>query len=297
MKNCKLIATLPALNKMQKIIDIFKNDSISEVRFNTGTFVPYSTDETIYKLKELANTYHKKLWIDLKGRQLRITEWGNPMFDCIKLNHKISVQLPAKIYLRNDEYCEITHIIDGYKVLVNPLPKNVVGAGQSVNIIGNNLKIDGYLTKKDIEYIESCKKFKLKSFMLSFVEEFSDISDVLKLCPDAELVLKIESKKGMELVRKCPPGVRYMAARDDLYTQVGLDILQATKEMIEKDNSAICASRIFMSLQHGPNPELCDYEDLEMMYNMGYREYMLCDNICNYYLPYAVNAWNKWINF
>lgn len=295
MKDCKLIATLPSLNNINKVESVFACPFIKEVRYNTGSVSPYSPSATIQMLKTLSEKYQKKLWIDLKGRQLRVIEWGNPMFSCIKLNHEIEVECPAKIYLRNGEFCNIMQVVDGYKLFVDPLPKHAVGAGQSVNILSKNIKVKGYLTEKDIQFIEAAASAGIKSFMLSFAENYEDLADVLKIVKDAELVLKIESEKGIDLVKQNLPGARYMAARDDLYIQTGLNMMQHLKTIAETDPTAICASRIFMSLEKSEEPEFCDYEDLEYMYSMGYREYMLCDNICNYALEPAINAWKKWI--
>lgn len=295
MKDCKLIATLPSLNNMDNVKKVFECPYISEVRYNTGAVSPYPPRKSLMNLSVLSEKYKKKLWIDLKGRQLRITEWGNPMFSCIKINHKITLDGPARIYLRNGEWCNIMQVVDGNKLFVDPLPKHAVGAGQSVNILSSNMTIDGYLIDKDIQFIEAAKDIGINSFMLSFVESFDDVTEVLKLIPNADLVLKIESQKGVELVQQAIPGPRYMAARDDLYIQTGLDMMNHLKTIINKDPSSICASRIFMSLEKSHVPEFCDFEDLEYMYSLGYREFMLCDNICNYALEPAIEAWKKWM--
>lgn len=294
MKECKLIVTLPSLNNKEKVEAVFACPQVAEVRFNTGAVCPMPPSMAVHFLQELSKKYHKKVWIDLKGRQLRIKEWGAPMFSCIKLNHEIELDGKARIYLRNGEWCNIMQVIDNYKLFVDPLPRHAVGAGQSVNIIGGNVRIKGYLTETDKQYIEAAKNFGIKSFMLSFVEDFNDIAEVLSLAPESELVLKIESEKGMDFVKMAPPGARYMAARDDLYIQTGLSMMGHLKDIIEKDKTAICASRIFMSLEKGDVPDFSDYEDLEFMYGMGYTEFMLCDNISNYHFPQAVEAWKNW---
>jgi len=296
MKKCSLIATLPNLNNLDNVESIFDCPYISEVRYNTGAVSPYTSCESIEILKSLSEKYKKKLWIDLKGRQLRITEWGNPLFSCIKINHKIDVTLPAKIYLRNGEWSNIMKIKNGNELFVDPLPRHAVGAGQSVNILADDLKINKYLIDKDIEFIEISKKIGINSFMLSFVESTEDVSEVLKLVPNADLVLKIESSKGVKLVSEIAPGAHYMAARDDLYIQTKLAMMHHLKTIISKDSGAICASRILMSLEKSDTPEFSDYADLEYMYNLGYRKFMLCDNICNYAFNNAIKAWRNWIS-
>lgn len=295
-EDCTLIATLPSMNCLDNVRDAFSRPEISEVRFNTGSVSPYSPHETVKILKELSCEYGKKLWVDLKGRQLRVTEWGNPLFSCIKINHKINVENGARIYLRNGECCRIMHIEDGNKLYVDPLPRHAVGAGQSVNIMSKSLKIHGYLTEQDEQYIDACGKEGIKSFFLSFAEQEDDIAQVMKQIPDAEVVLKIESEGGMRLMERMVPGARYMAARDDLYIQTGTGMMEKLHRIIQKDEGAICASRIFLSLEKSNTPEFCDYTDLELMYRMGYRNFMLCDNVCNHALRPALDVWNKWLS-
>ena len=78
-QDCILIATLPSLNNMEKVQRVFENPHISEVRFNTGVQTAYSIEETLEMLKKLSIKHNKKLWIDIKGRQLRVAKWADPL--------------------------------------------------------------------------------------------------------------------------------------------------------------------------------------------------------------------------
>ena len=82
-QRCMLIATLPSLNNMEKVQRVFENTNISEVRFNTGVQTAYSIEETLDILNKLSIKYKKKLWIDIKGRQLRVNKWADPLYSCI----------------------------------------------------------------------------------------------------------------------------------------------------------------------------------------------------------------------
>lgn len=298
-ENCTLIATLPALNNLEKVEQVISSPCISEVRFNTGSHTPYTIPETLSLLKDLCNKYNKKLWIDIKGRQLRVAKWADPVYSCIELNHSVEVTYPAKVYFRNGDGCEITHIKGGNKLFVNPLPKYALGAGQSVNIIADNVQIDGYLTDTDTRYLMVCRKLKLPFIMASFVERPEDLWDILKYLPKAEIVSKIESQKGLDFISKDEtylPSI--MAARDDLYLQTGqnMKMLEHLKLIISKAPNAICASRIFLSLEKGDEVSFADFADLELMYSIGYRNFMLCDNICNYAFDKAIEAWEDFIH-
>ncbi len=296
-EKCTLIATLPALNNMSKVEQVFRNSHISEVRFNTGAQTPYSPEETLSLLKGLSTKYRKRLWIDLKGRQLRVIKWADPLYSCIELNHNIQLLYPAKVYFRNGDEVNITHIKDGNKIFVDPLPKYALGAGQSVNIIAEEIEIDGYLTPKDKEYLAVCKRLGLRYIMASFVESFNDLTEIRSFLPHAKIISKIESEKGLELISQYKMS-GLMAARDDLYLQTGQNsnMIKHLKTIIKSDPKAICASRIFLSLQKNDTADFADFADLELMYRIGYRRFMLCDNVCNYCFEKAIHAWEDFIN-
>lgn len=296
-QDCVLIATLPSLNNMDKVQKVFSNPHISEVRFNTGVQTAYSISETLDILKNLSIKYNKKLWIDIKGRQLRVTKWADPLYSCIEISHRVQVLYPAQIYFRNGDRVNITHIKDGNKLFVDPLPRQALGEGQSVNILAKDIEIDGYLTEKDKQYLRVCQKMDLNYIMASFVETFDDLAQILQILPNAQIVSKIESLKGMSFITQYNvPNL--MAARDDLYLQSGqtYSMLNHLKTIISRDSGAICASKIFLSLEKRETVDLADFADLELMYSMGYRKFMLCDNICNYSFEKAIQAWEEFIN-
>lgn len=296
-QDCVLIATLPSLNNMDKVQKVFSNPHISEVRFNTGVQTAYTIAETLDILKNLSIKYNKKLWIDIKGRQLRVTKWADPLYSCIEISHRVQVLYPAQIYFRNGDRVNITHIKDGNKLFVDPLPRQALGAGQSVNILAKDIEIDGYLTEKDKQYLRVCKKMDLNYIMASFVETFDDLAQILQILPNAQIVSKIESLKGMSFITQYNvPNL--MAARDDLYLQSGQNysMLNHLKTIISRDSGAICASKIFLSLEKRETVDLADFADLELMYDMGYKKFMLCDNVCNYSFAKAIQAWEEFIN-
>lgn len=295
-KACTLIATLPNLNRMEKVQRVFADPNVSEVRFNTGSQTPFSIFGTLKRLKALSIKYNKTLWIDLKGRQLRVIKWADPLYSCIELNHNVNIEYPAKVYFRNGDTVNITHVKNGNKIFVDPLPRYAVGAGQSVNIIAKDLKIVGYLTERDKQYLSACRRLGIFNIMTSFVESFDDLVEIRKILPNAKIISKIESKKGMQFVSTSNI-TGLMAARDDLYLETGQNysMLKDLRTIISKDPNAICASRIFLSLDGRDTVDFSDYSDLELMYLMGYRKFMLCDNICNYSFEKAVFAWEDFI--
>ena len=293
VKNLKLIATLPNLNYKEKIIRVLECPQVAEVRYNTGTNDLMTTKEMLTILCMLQETYKKKIWIDLKGRQLRITKWADPLYEVIELNHEIEVLYPAKIIFRNGCTSSIVKT-RGNKIIVDPIPKEAVGSGQAVNILARDLDIKGYLTPKDIEVLSLCKELGLNNIMASFVEEVDDIKAITDILPEANIISKIESIKGLKFVRE-NPGYALMAARDDLFVELDeeYEIIEGLKDIIKADENAICASKIFSSLRKRVTPDLADYSDLEYMQILGFKKFMLDDTISHHHFEEAVKAWVK----
>ena len=279
----KIMATLPPPYTKQMFV-VAKHPLVDGVRFNTGARTPYSPKETLERI--IAAIGDKEFWLDLKGRQLRITKWAVPTYGNIELNHNIEVDLPATIIFRGSNKSTIMEI-RGNKIFVDPIPCEAVGNGQAVNIHGTNLKTDKYLTNEDIEYVEAAKELGLHRYMLSFVEEESDIFELTNLDPEAIMCAKIESPKGLEFVREVYPKfcdkVTLIIASDDLYTNIGEDktaIFEALDIIIKRDPQAIAASRIFTSLEKSEIVSMSDMTSFRFLESLGYRSFMLSDNLC-----------------
>ena len=289
-----LIVTLPAVHQERLLQYIIAHPEVSGVRYNIGTRSPYTPKETLERILSLTTQYGKKLWIDLKGRQLRITQWAAPQFGRIVLSHPVEVDCPAKVFFRGDEMSELK-VVRGNTIYVDPPPRYAVGEGQAINIHGEKLRILGYLTEEDRQYTQSCRELGINDLMLSFVEESTDIGAVREIHPEADLVLKIESPKGVSFAENQDPPVRtrLMAARDDLFINVGPQgIFPALRTIIKKDPQAMVASRIFGSLEQGASVALSDLSDVILMQQMGYRHFMLSDGISHRHFDEAMKAWN-----
>jgi pyruvate kinase len=297
MKNCKLIATLPSLHYKKLIDEMMMCPYISEVRLNTGVNDLLTPEEIVAKIKVIEEMYKKKVWIDLKGRQLRVNAWADPSYEAVELNHEIEIEYPARILFRNSNSSNILHTRKN-KIILDSPPERAVGKGQSVNIIAKSLVIKDFLTSLDKELIKISKEFGINNYMASFVESIEDLVEIFKLNNESNIISKIESKKGMDFINNTNIKLNLMAARDDLYIETGrnIEMLKHLRNIIRKDPNAICASRLFSSLERSDYVSLSDYEDLELMYLYGYRNYMLGDDIKGLKLTKAVNAWREFIN-
>ena len=295
---------------------------ISGVRLNTVMTIKGSLTEYLRHLMKVMGD--KEVWIDLKCRQLRTRdshyyhpakvtkprgykigdktvlidpstprvhgELRCPPWTELLVSHKIKIDLsdgPIQV-LTNDGYGKawLVEVIDGDTLVMLDGPKKVVGRGESINIIHPSLEIEGFFTKRDLEFIAAAKEVGLHNYMLSYVEESTDVEALLELDPEANVVAKIESPKGIRWVEEVYPrygdNVHLMAARGDLYIEMGRPdkILRALQTIAKADPEAIVASRILGSLLADPRPSCADITDIGCLLGMGYEQFMVGDDIC-----------------
>lgn len=297
-RRMQLIVTVPSPHQTDLLRCMArKTDQIDAIRFNTAERSPFSPQETLERLRDRFPTH--PLWVDLKGRQLRVTQWGEPGYGDIVLNREISVMLPAQLMLRSGEEVEIRAICEGRKLYVEPTPKYAVGAGQAVNVFGQGLEIHGpYLTELDYAYLEAAKALGIDTFMLSFVESSEDVRVVRELFPESRLALKIESWRGIdfldEVASQLDERTCLMAARDDLSQTSPKDpteLLSVCERIVRIDPRAILASRVFSSLARQTVSDPADFADLRLMQLMGYQTICLSDGISQRAFSPAMDAW------
>jgi len=260
------------------------------LRFNTGARSNVPPLQTLAQLLELADG--KPIWIDLKGRQMRIIKDALRRPE-IALNHQLRcthISPSDTIIFRNgvrEGFSTRIVAVSGNKVYVDPIPPEAVGAGQSVNIHAEGISAIGYFTTEDKEYIDAARELGIHNYMLSFVERKSDITNLLARDPEANIVLKIESPKGIELIDRLDfknnPDLHLMAARDDLLINLPnrIDIIGTTHHMLDLDPGTIVASRIMTSLLTNYHPSLGDIADMTLLKKQGCYRIMLCDDICS----------------
>lgn len=304
-----LIVSLPPVYQGDLLKDIVTHPRVDAVRYNTGMTSPYEPRETVGRIQALARPLCKPVYIDLKAKQLRVTEWADLPDGPIVLNHRISVSFPAKACFRGDDCCEIKEVVDGTQLFVDPLPKFPVGRGQAVNVLTDDLRIEGGLLPLDHAYIKAGLEEGVAGFLLSFVESHADIKELegsiaekkamLGITRPHTVVLKIESRRGVQFIRSTKRslrGYRLMAARDDLMVQIGLHAMpDALRAIVERDPDAICASRLLLGLESG-SVTLADLSDLEYMRHLGYGNFMLSDGISRDHFSESIRFWEEYAN-
>ncbi len=237
------------------------------------------------------------LWVDLKGRQLRVVDAALPPFTTLRLSHAVRCSLPADLFLSDGrEHARVIAIAraqgdrlrpadDGFgdQLILDRSPRRLVGPGESVNILAEDLQVEGDLTVGDRRWLAAMAQVGQRRVMLSFVESEADVAGVRALLPDAEVAQKIESRRGLAYARETGGrNGRLVAARGDLFVEVGAPhrILRAMRELIAADPDAIAASRVLSGLAWDPVPTCAELSDLGFLHGLGYRTVMLGDQVC-----------------
>jgi pyruvate kinase len=223
------------------------------------------------------------LWVDLKGRQLRVAEAAIPPYTAVRLSHRIHVQTPADAFFDDGRQHARVAAVDGDRLILEDGPRRVVGPGESVNIPHPSLRVEGTLTETDRAYLAAMHETGLRRVMLSYVESPGDPAAVRELLPDAEILLKIETRRGLAFARTHGARLgRLVAARGDLFVEVVEPhrLIGAVRAILAADPQAIAASRLFPSLARHPVPEAPEIGDAAFLLALGYRTFLLGDEVC-----------------
>jgi pyruvate kinase len=249
--------------------------------FRLNTVMPLR--ETYREVLQRLSKFKQPVWVDLKGRQLRVVGAAIPPYTEVKLSHRIKVETPVDAYFSDGLERVRVAAVDGDRLILADGPRRLVGPGETVNIMHPSLRIEGTLTETDKTYLAAMKELGMTKVMLSYVESIEDVDEVKSLLPNAEVILKIETQRGLNFAKQ--HGAKHghlMAARGDLFVEVirPHKIASAVKTIIQADKDAIVASRILDSMAISPIPSSADIGDVAFLLEIGYRAFMLGDSVC-----------------
>lgn len=239
------------------------------------------------------------LWLDAKGRQLRV-EAAEYFPDHLELvmNHSIKLETPHPIIFKaGEDWATVEKVVGGKRLILrgDGFPKYRVKPGDSVHFRDQNAKItDALFTNDEKDKIQQAVKLGFKNFYLSYVEKEKDIEEFQEIVGrQANLILKIENLAGLQYAessfqtyhRSCGNdhgNIRLACARGDLYVEVEKPhhILEAHRTIIQADKYAVVGSRMLLSLFHNNVPACSDLAELELLFTLGYRHFLLCDDLC-----------------
>jgi len=272
-------ALITALPYADFLAEAAAHPLVSGLRLNTVMPVRGGPEEALSRLSGLG----KPLWVDLKGRQLRVVGAAIPPYTEIQVSHRIRVETPVDVFFSDGREHARIAAVDGDRLILADGPRRLIGPGESVNIVHPSLEIEGYLTETDQIYLHAMQAAGLDRVMLSYVEGEADIQAVRSILPDAEMVLKIETRRGLDFARRHGPKFgQLIAARGDLYVEV-LEphrIIGALRDVITADPNAAVASRVFDSLGRHPVPDSADIGDAAFLLALGYRTFLFGDIVC-----------------
>lgn len=277
-----------------------RDERLSSIRLNSAMMSTTELDEELEKISHMH--LEMPLYYDIKGRQLRVTEAiPNDNYLDIRLNHAIEVDTPTTVLFKagadNALLQEVSE--DGKRLKFFGGPQYLVKAGESLHIRDASLKVFGdQFTPIELEKIKKVRDAGFKHWFLSYVQSQQDVDEFRKLVGDDCIVnLKIEDKRGLEYVRHTfvkTPNTVLCLARGDMYVELDRphEILGATKLLVEKDPEALCGSRLLLSTITDPVPSCADWNELAWLADIGYKNMMLCDELClkEELLARAVNA-------
>lgn len=275
--NVRAIVTAPPYADFLE--EVARHPLVCGFRLNTVMPVRDGPAEALTRLR----AFGQPLWVDLKGRQLRVVGAAVPPYTEVHLSHPIYVDTPVDAFFSDGNECVRVVAIDGNRLILGDGPRRLVGPGESVNIVHPSLRIEGTLTERDRAYLAAMKELGLKRVMLSYVEHPSDVEEVQTLLPGAKVMPKIESRKGLDYARKHRASQgQLIAARGDLYVEVLRPhrIVSALRDIITADPGAVVASRILDSLSHYSVPISADIGDVAFLISLGYRTFLIGDIVC-----------------
>ncbi len=280
---------------------------LSGIRLNSAMISAPELDRELEVIASLGE-HALPLYYDVKGRQLRVVEvHENPDTLEISLNHPISVKTPVPVLFKaGEDHALLGAVTDqGRRLIFDVPPEYAVRPGESLYIRDESLCVSGVqFTDLELEKIEKVKKAGFNRFFLSYVQSKRDVDEFLDLVgKDSEVHLKIEDRQGLEYVAtefNKQDNLRLIAARGDLYVELSMphEIMAAHKLIIERDPEACAASRLILSVVNKPVPDCADFLELAWLYDHGYRNFMLCDEIClkEDLLSTAVNVFDTFRN-
>jgi pyruvate kinase len=275
--NVRAIVTAPPYASF--LDEVARHPLVCGLRLNSVMPLKDGPAEALERLRALG----QPLWIDLKGRQLRVVGAAIPPYTEVRLSHSLRVDTPVDAFFSDGAEIARVVAVDRDRLILGDGPRRLVGPGESVNIVHPSLEIEGTLTETDRAYLEAMGEAGLHRVMLSYVESPADVEEVRRLLPGAEIMSKIETQRGLAYARKYGASQgRLMAARGDLYVEVlhPHRLVGALRDVITADPEAVVASRLFDSLVRHPVPASADVCDAAFLISLGYRTFLFGDAIC-----------------
>ena len=294
-----MVTLWPSFPHFGKFAD---DERLSGIRLNSAMI---NNPELENELGLIKSSSHKvPLYFDVKGRQLRVKEVHlNPDYLDITLNHPVRTETPMVVLFKAGEDQAVLARVEeeGRRLIFDGGPGYMVDVGESLHIRHPSFEVLGpVFLEEELLKIEKVVAAGFDKYYLSYVETQREVDEFLELVgKDSEVLLKIETKKGLEYaVRefKKKDNLFLVAARGDLYVEVDRphEIVDAMRLLIKADPEAYVGSRLLLSIVDSPVPSCAGFSDLAWLCDIGYKNFLLCDEIClkDELLSVAVNVFD-----
>lgn len=286
-----LVTMSPSFGHFQRFA---ADKRVSGIRFNTAMTALDELDKELAALAKVDTA--TPVFYDVKSRQIRIIDIESKSGNLVlTINHPIEVETPCEVLFKaGADVALLDSVSAGGQILTfNGGPRYKLVRGESLHFRNKTFrntrednKGESVISSIERQKIEKAKKAGINKFFLSYVEKQSDVDQLRELVgKDSEIWLKIESIAGMEYVArhfKKQDNVTLVAARGDLFVELDKPhhILAAQRQIIEADPLACVGSRILLSVVEDPVPSCADLTEIAWLHDIGYRRFMLCDEIC-----------------
>ncbi len=250
----KIICTLGPSSFKSSVLDKLKKEKIDIFRINLSHTKTSNIENTI---KYLKRKKIKNICIDTEGAQIRTTSTKKKTF--LKKNSKIKVFNDSNLSTKKNIHfypkfdllkLKKGTIIDigfnNLKIKVSSknfssnyltcivVKEGMLESNKGVHI-NSNIKLSP-LTQKDIYAIKLAKKYKIKHFAISFVNNHKDIELVKKLTGEkSHIISKIETKNAVLNLKKisnCSNAI--LIDRGDLSRYIPIEKIPFAQEIIIK---------------------------------------------------------------
>lgn len=286
MKNgqIKVLATIGPSSLSGKVLSEFKRRGTDYIRVNLSHTAITDIDSTLQKMLKAGI----EVVIDTEGSQVRTGDlggvWSYKEGSKIRIYNEPVKSNSRQLYLRPKEFLDLVTpgtliSIDFDSVLLkvdninNLKAKGFIEATVLIGgTVGNNkgvhsdtiAKLPAY-SHKDLAAIELAKKYYIKYFTLSFIDNADEVRQFKNLYPESITYSKVETKKGIinfEEILKVSDGI--LIDRGDLSREVPAErIPLLQKAIIKKSQKPIfIATNILDNMHDHPKPLRSEVNDI-----------------------------------
>lgn len=334
MPNTKLMVTLwPSFPHFPRFAE---DGRLSGIRLNSAKIEAVDLDRELALLRKLPVSVPLYFDIKGRQLRITHVYPNSNYLDMVINHPISVITPTPVLFKAGADHALLEKVVEGGRRLIfRGGPQFTVEAGDSFHIRHPSLQIFGQqFVNSELEKIAKVREFGFKRYFLSYVQSKRDVDEFLELVGrDCQIMLKIEDKKGLNYVAKefvKQPNLTLVVARGDMYVEIDKphEILGAQRFMLEKDPEALVGSRILLSVVDIPRlvledflkaldarkinpgkagdilfsilgatvPSCADFSELAWLHSIGYRNFMLCDELClkEELLSSAINAFESW---